>query len=170
MFPSIHTNRLQLRQLNLNDLDDLFELRFHDDVIKFIARKKSHDKNTIKQFILDRNADVATNKIVFWAIQQQEQSRLIGTISLWNFNDTKTVAEVGYELHPDYHNKGFMSEALEAVLEFGFTKLKLEAIEAFTDKNNTNSQLLLEKFNFKYDANKTDEGFPNNKIYINTND
>ena len=165
-FPQIKTDRLLLRQLNLNDIDDLFELRYHDDVIKFIARKKTNNKNSIKQFIIDRNEDVAIGKIMFWAIQQKGESKLIGTISLWSFNETKTIAEVGYELQPDCHNKGFMSEALEAVLEFGYAKLKIEAIEAFTDKNNTNSQLLLEKFNFKYEANRTDEGFPNNRIYI----
>ena len=103
---------------------------------------------------------------MFWAIQQKEESKLIGTISLWNFNEAKTIAEVDYELHPDFHHKGFMSEALESVIEFGFTKLELVTIEAFTDAKNINSQLLLKKFNFKYESYRKDKGFPNNKIYI----
>jgi len=168
--PNIKTKRLQLRALEANDLKDLFEVRFHEDVIKYIAREKPKDKNPIKQFIIDRNEDCKNGKILFWAIQKNDDAKLIGTICLWNFNATNTVAEVGYELHPEYHNKGFMSEALQAVLEYGFAKLKLKAIEAFTDKDNTNSQLLLEKFNFKYDANRVDKGFPNNRIYIKTND
>jgi len=168
--PRLKTERLQLRALQSSDADDLFEVRFHDEVIKFIAREKPTEKDTIKQFIVDRNEDFKNGKIVFWAIQKKENPSLIGTICLWNFNDTKTIAEVGYELHPEYHNKGFMSEALQVVLEFGFTSLKLYAIEAFTDKNNENSRLLLNKFNFIYDANRTDEGFPNNRIYIKTND
>lgn len=168
-FPKIKTERLTLRQLRGDDFEQLFDLRYHDEVLRFIARDVPENKDSIKQFITDRNEDCNNGKIVFWAIQEQNKSRLIGTICLWNFNAAKTVAEVGYELHPDFHNQGFMSEALQAVLAYGLKKMNLNAIEAFTDKDNTNSQLLLEKFNFKYDANREDEGFPNNKIYIKTN-
>lgn len=168
--PDIKTKRLQLRALEDNDIKDLFEVRFHDDVIKYISREKPKNETSIKQFISDRNVDCKNGKIVFWAIQKRNEEKLIGTISLWNFNDGKTVAEVGYELHPDEHRKGYMSEALQAVLVHGFNTLKLDAIEAFTNKNNRSSQKLLEKFKFKYDANRIDQGFPDNKIYIKAND
>jgi ribosomal-protein-alanine N-acetyltransferase len=39
------------------------------------------------------------------------------------FSSDKTMAEVGYELLPDYHRKGIMSEALSVVLEYGLNTL-----------------------------------------------
>jgi ribosomal-protein-alanine N-acetyltransferase len=120
----------------------------------------------MKTFINDRIQDVKKGKTCFWGISELGNTKLIGTICLWNFNSTKTVAEVGYELHPDYHKKGIMSEALNTVLNFGFKDLQLKTIEAFTSQYNQPSRKLLQKFNFKLDVNRVDEGFPDNLIYL----
>ncbi len=58
-----------------------------------------------------------------------------------------------------------MSEALHAVLDVGFNQINLEAIEAYTHKNNESSKSLLNKFSFKLEPHRKDEGFPNNLIY-----
>lgn len=166
---SILTERLNLRPLSLQDADDLIEVRFNEEVTKYIKRDKPNDKTEIVSFIKDRIVDVENGKILFWAISLIKTPKLIGTICLWNFNDNKAIAEVGYELHPDYHGQGFMSEALNAVLNYGFKELSLISIEAFTNKHNESSKMLLKKFKFILDAQRKDEGFPNNIIYTKQN-
>jgi len=162
----LNTNRLLLRNILEDDYQELFEIRFHPEVLKYIKREIIDDKAELKSFILDRIKDVESGKTCYWGISEFGNSKLIGTICLWNFNNTKTVAEIGYELHPDNHNKGLMSEAMEKVLNFGFKDLQLKTIEAFTSKHNEPSKKLLNKFGFYLEPNRIDEGFPNNIIYI----
>jgi ribosomal-protein-alanine N-acetyltransferase len=163
------TNRLSLRNITLDDYKDLFEIRFHPEVIKHIQRKKVEDEFELKNFISDKIQDIKNGDLCFWALSFLDCPKLIGTICLWNFNDTKTVAEIGYELYPDYHGKGLMSEALEVVLNFGFKNLKLTTIEAFTSQHNESSKALLKKFDFNIEASRKDEGFSNNIIYTKHN-
>ncbi|WP_239001346.1 GNAT family N-acetyltransferase [Elizabethkingia anophelis] len=78
--------------------------------------------------------------------------------------DRKT-AEVGYDLKPLYHGKGIMSEALVAVIEFGFSTLGLDKIEAFTSRYNEASKSLLLKHNFILNPERTDEDNLDNLIF-----
>lgn len=166
MLEELKTSRLLLRSLTLEDAKDLYHLRYHPEVLKYIKRKKVKHVSEIQQYIAERIQDTLDEKIYYWGIADPKDSKLMGTICLWNINNIKTVAEVGYELHPDYHKKGFMSEAMSAVLNFGFKTLQLNAIEAFTNKHNEGSIKMLNSFDFKRDAHRKDEGFPNNLIYI----
>jgi len=164
--PELKTNRLLLRKILVADLDDLQNVRYHPEVLRHIRRDVIDDKKKIESYILDRQKDIKTGKIYYWVISKLEDPKFIGTICLWNFNNEKTIAEIGYELHPDYHGKGLMSEAMEKVLNFGFKDLQLKTIEAFTSKHNEPSKKLLNKFGFYLEPNRIDEGFPNNIIYI----
>jgi len=58
-----------------------------------------------------------------------------------------------------------MNEALINVVDFGFKETNFTTIEAFTSYKNNSSIKLLEKNNFILQENRTDEGFPNNRIY-----
>ena len=57
-------------------------------------------------------------------------------------------AEIGYTLKPAYHKKRLMTEALEAILEYGFQKMGLRRVEAFLAANNIPSQKLMNNFGF----------------------
>jgi ribosomal-protein-alanine N-acetyltransferase len=147
------------------DVDDLQNLRNHPVVLNHIKRDVINNKNITKSYITDKQNEIENGNIYYWAISTLDNPKLIGTICLWNFNSTKTVAEIGYELHPTYHRTGLMSEAIDAVLEFGYESLNLTSIEAYTNRYNEPSKKILSKFEFNLDANRTDEGFPDNLIY-----
>ena len=66
---------------------------------------------------------------------------------------------------PEFHGKGLMSEAINCVLNYGFNDLNLEKIEAFTNKNNSNSIKLLQKTKFILNENRRDEKYPENLIF-----
>ena len=106
---------------------------------------------------------VNKNEGFYWLIEHNNE--VIGSIGLRHFNDDFSYAEVGYELHPDAHGKGFMSEALKKVLQFGFSSLNLNEIEAYTHKHNKDSINLLKRFNFQLRPDKKDNDFENNVIF-----
>ena len=164
-FPVLETERLTLRELNLEDAKAIFGLRTNKEVNEFIDRKTPNNLSEARAFIDLISNLTLNNEGVFWVIESKNNHQLIGTIGLRNFEDEEDYAEIGYELDPNYHQKGFMSEAFEAVLKFGFENLELKTIEAFTHQDNIASIALLEKQKFVLDPEKREEGFENNRSY-----
>ena len=164
-FPVLETERLTLRALNLDDAKAIFGLRTNKEVNEFIDRKTLNNLSEARAFI-NRISNLTINtKGVFWVIESKSNHQLIGTIGLRNFEDEEEYAEIGYELDPIYQQKGFMSEAFESILEFGFQEMELKTIEAFTHKNNSDSISLLKKQDFVFQPGIKDEGFENNISY-----
>jgi ribosomal-protein-alanine N-acetyltransferase len=164
-FPVLQTERLTLRELNLNDTKAIFRLRTKKEVVEFIDRKTLNNLSETRAFIERISKLTSNNKGVFWVIESKSNSQVIGTIGLRNFEDEENYAEIGYELEPSYQQKGFMSEAFNVVVEYGFKQMELKTIEAFTHKNNKASIALLEKQKFVFEPEIKDEGFENNISY-----
>ena len=146
-FSTIETERLILNEISMNDVDFLFEIRNNDENNKFIGRKKS-SLEEVKQFVVDRISDFKEKRGLIWMIYNKDAKQNIGSICYWNFNFETNTAEIGYELISDFQGKGFMQEALSKIIDFGFNKLNLQIIEAFTDENNKPSINALLKYNF----------------------
>ena len=164
-FPILTTERLNLRCLEVYDAQQLFKLRSNKRVNKYIVRTKQKNIEEIKAFISKINNGINNNEWIYWVITLKESPKLIGTICFWNFSTKKTVAEIGYELDPAFQGKGIMSEAIKKIVEFGFQEIELDAIEAYTHKKNNNSTKLLQKYNFKRDAERIDKENSDNIIF-----
>ena len=89
---------------------------------------------------------------------------MIGSISLWNFSADRKTAEVGYDLSPGFQGRGFMAEALAAILDFGFQQLSLDRVEAYTQWNNESSVKLLKNREFVLVEGITDEDNEDNRV------
>ena len=161
----LETERLVLKSINENQAEDILKIRSNAEINKFLKRIPPQTNYEALSFILTINKRVENKETIFWGISLKNQPELIGTICLWNFSEDRKTAEVGYELLPNYHRKGIMSEALKAVLNFGFNELYLNEILAFTNKFNENSKSLLIKNNFTLEEGRVDEGFPENLVF-----
>ena len=58
------------------------------------------------------------------------------------------MAEIGFELLPDFQGKGFMHEAIEKVLAYCFDVIQLQSIEAYAHADNEGSIKVLERNGF----------------------
>ena len=163
--PNIETNRLQLHKIEKHHVDIVFNLRSNKIVCKYIARPLCKDREEAQLHIDKVTSQLKSDISITWVIDLKKDKVSIGTICLWNFSEDRKKAEVGYDLMPEFHHKGIMSEALQAVVDFGFKTLQLNTIEAYTSYKNKNSIGLLEKQGFKLQEELRDEGFPNNRIY-----
>lgn len=159
------TDRLILRTLTEFDSFEVLGIRSHPVINQFLHRDSPKNTFEALDFILNIQRKSANGEIFFLGIALQNKPELIGTICLWNFSGDRKTAELGYELLPEYHGKGIMSEAVTFILNFGFEDLNLSKIEAFTNKNNLNSIQLLQKFNFTLNVNRKDEKYPENLIF-----
>ena len=143
-FPMLTTEWLTLRQLLESDVEEIFLLRSDRTVNKFLDRKPSETLEDALNFI----KNIKKNELLYWAITQTNNGKLIGTICLFDFSDELDKCEIGYELLTDYQGQGIMSEATQKIIEFAVHTLGIKTIDAVTHKDNQSSTKLLQKFNF----------------------
>ena len=153
-YPVLNTERLSLRKLSIDDANGIYFLRSDERVNKYIDRPRAESLEDAHNFINKTNHAIENNDCIDWAITFNDDSKLIGSICLWNISIEENKAEVGYELLPSFQGKGIAEEAMLAVLDYGFNIMSLNKIEAYTHKENVASTKLLEKFNFIRDLNE----------------
>jgi ribosomal-protein-alanine N-acetyltransferase len=134
-------------------------------VNEFVKRPSAETQEKALKFIQKINTGIDNQNAYYWKITERNKDKMIGSICLWNFSKDHKTAEIGYDLSPDYHGKGIMNESLKNVIEFGFRKLNLDLIGAYTHKQNTNSTKLLERNGFSLVKGKKDEHNPDHIIY-----
>lgn len=148
-FPVLSTARLHLRALSMSDEKEIFRLRSDEGVNKYLDRTRSASIEEVRDFILKRVSAINNKDVLYWAIAQKTNDRLVGTICYFNISNEDRKAEIGFELLPEFQGAGIMREALSTVIEFGINTMKLQRIEAYVHCENARSITLLKKFNFK---------------------
>lgn len=164
-FPQIETDRLLLRQFRKEDKYDVYKLRSDKRVSEFIHRKLCNSYDEALTYINLCNTFISKNESVIWAVCTLNEGKFIGTICLWNILREHLRCEIGFEVFPEYQGKGFMSEAVENILRFGFNDMNLHSIEGRVIPGNVRSIKLLEKFGFVKEGQFRDYFFHKGKFY-----
>jgi [ribosomal protein S5]-alanine N-acetyltransferase len=152
IFPILYTDRLILRQISANDVNEIISLRSNKEAMKYIDRALIESAEAALLLIQKIIDGVNNNEAITWAIALQKDYLLIGTIGFWKIDKEHHRAEIGYMLHPHHQQKGIMHEALLAILNYGFREMKLHSIEANVNPSNEVSKKLLEKNKFVQEA------------------
>ncbi len=164
-FPTIATPRLKLRRLEPSDCREISFLRTDPEVNRWVQRSRAETQDKALAFIEKINRGFQENNMYYWCICLVPQKEMLGSICLWNFSEDRTIAETGYDLHPEFQGKGIMQEAMRAVLNFGFEHLALENILAYTHRENIPSRKLLERNRFQVRTDLVDAHQAHNVIY-----
>ncbi|MBI1308206.1 MAG: GNAT family N-acetyltransferase [Bacteroidetes bacterium] len=165
-FPILISERLRLRRISYADRKEIYFLRSDDVVNQFIARTQAENIGDADRWIERINNHIDEGKIFNWAITLTGNKELIGTICLWNFSADRKTAEVGYDLKPDFYQKGIMSEALKTVIHYAKEVLFLKRISAYTHVQNNASINLLKRNGFNLQTEIRDPDFEHNRIYF----
>ena len=158
-FPILATERLILRQLVINDEQEIFILRSDKEVNKYLDRQVSNTIDEARNFINKINENINKNDSLYWAITLGDRNLLVGTICLFSFSDEDGKCEIGYELLTNFQGKGIMKEAAEKVIDYAFNTIKVQKIEAIFHRDNQRSISLLEKLLFT-NSNEADKTNP----------
>src|ERR1700759_1326145 len=94
-FPILTTKRLTLRQLVMNDEQEIFALRSDSEINKYLDRKKASTIDDARNFINIVNENIHKNDSVYWAITFSDKNILLGTICLFSFSDENDKCETG---------------------------------------------------------------------------
>ncbi len=144
------TPRLVLRALVQGDAEVIYHLRSVPENLHYVDMVAYRDVSRAARFIDRVMRDVSREQVYFWGMEEEASGTLVGTICLWSFSEDRKWAEVGYELLPDHKKRGFMTEALTAILSFSKEKIGLEGLRAITHPAHTASIDLLTRHHFLY--------------------
>ena len=152
-FPSLTTNRLLLRQIQPQDVEALFATFSDEEAMQFYGHEPHRSLDDTRALIEQIQARYARQEAIRWGITLKGEDRVIGSCGFYHFDAGFHRAETGYELHRVFWGQGMMTEAMSAILTFGFTELGLHRIEAIIDIANERSKGLLLKLGFTYEGN-----------------
>lgn len=151
-FPPLATERLVLRQINQDDLDGVMAMRGNPDTMRFIPRPLVRSAEEGLAHIATIESAWETNTAINWVITLKHTDAFMGIIGLYRIKPENHRAELGYMLLPEHHNKGYVTEAIDAVLAFGFDRVNFHSIEAIIDPENHASERVLQKNGFVKEA------------------
>ena len=147
-FPILETDRLILRQVTNDDAGSLLKYLSDKEVMNYVGLEPfksiedSLDEISWYQSILEKKTGIR------WGITLKNQGEVIGSCGFLNWVARHYRSEIGFELSKDYWGKGIASEALKAVIQYGFEEMNLQRIEALIEPPNIPSQKLVEKHGF----------------------
>jgi ribosomal-protein-alanine N-acetyltransferase len=151
-FPLLETERLVLRKTTFEDAQSYFELRSNAAAMKHICKPLQTSIEESKAMIYKINEMLSLNDGISWAVCLKTDNIMIGSVSFHRIEKEHYRAEIGYMIHPDYWRQGIVSEALQAIINYGFNTIQFHSIEAHIDPTNIGSEKLLQKFSFVKEA------------------
>ena len=158
-FRELETDRLLLKNISPDDRD-------------FIYRQFSNDE--INRYLFDAEPLVDINgadEIIGFYMQPEPRLRhrwilvkkidgvKMGTCGFHCWDKSIGCCDVGYDLFPDFWGKGYMSEAMRAILAFAGNDMKIRQINACVYVDNIKSIQLVEKLGFIFHGQMKDETF-----------
>jgi len=159
--PIIAAPRVVLRWISENDIDGLYEIFSNPQVMRYWSTVPLPDREAaaaLQREIAEGNERETMFK---WGIALRESNTVIGTTTLFNLNLDNGRAELGYAMAHAYWGKGYMNEALKALVSYAFEVMELRRLEADVDPRNTASIRTLERLGFQR------EGFLRERWHVN---
>ena len=163
-FPILSTTRLILSQPTVADTEDVIlqmnstsEISENTLTLPFPYHKQHAD-----YWFQMAEFSFKKKEAFIFGIREKENLKLIGAVGL-HLDVAHHKAEVGYWLGKSFWNNGYVSEALQEVLKFGFEELKLNKIYASHFHHNPASGKVLEKNGFVLEAELKQEILKNGK-------
>lgn len=147
LFPTLQTKRLELIEITEFHSGDIFKIFSEHQMTKYYNMlpliNGTEAQNIIQHFSNKFESDAG----IRWGIALKGQQNIIGTCGFNNFTKHHR-ANLGYDLQSAFWNNGLITEALSALLNFGFDTLELNRIEAEVMQGNLASNKVLAKLNF----------------------
>ena len=149
----LETERLILRRFTEADAEDMYWNWTNDpEVTKFLtwpAHKCIEDADGYIRYCLEAYEEDNTYQ---WGIELKETGELFGNISVVSMDERAEAVELGYVIGRRFWGKGYMAEAVKAVIAYFFEKAGANRVFAKHDVNNPNSGRVMQKAGMTYEG------------------
>lgn len=157
---TIETARLKLRPWTVDDLEAIWPVVSDPTFPRFMSWRAHEDKSETREWLEGSARVVSSNEEIRWAIECD--GKAIGAIGLheitWQVRAFRLDrAELGYWLAPSHQKQGYMTEAVQAVVRFGFDTIGLHKIMVTCMAENAASRRVIEKAAFRWVGRAEDD-------------
>lgn len=144
----IETKRLKLTGFSPEDMSFIFENKSKNEIKKILGHRTEEDY--LKEEYKYQNGYASYNRsFLLFLLSEKTSNTIIGRCGLHNWNKEHNRAEIGYNmLDENFKEQGFMTEAVRAIIDYGFNTLKLHRLEALVGSNNAPSLKIIENNHF----------------------
>lgn len=151
VFPVLRTRRLELRELTTADAPWYLAHFSHPEVVRgtgFPAQEGIEGAlGEMDQYVIGL---FERREGIRWGLVLAGTDTLVGTAGIFSWTDApEPLAEIGYDLGPEWWGTGLMAEAVAAITEYAFGTLGLACLEAFVLDGNGRSCRTLERAGFR---------------------
>lgn len=138
-----------MRWASEDDVDALFEIFSDPQVMRYWSSGPLQNREAaaaMQREIVQHNLSDTQMK---WGLALRDTNKLIGTVTLFNLSRSNGRAEIGYAMGSAYWGKGYMNEALKALIVHAFDVMNFRRLEADVDPRNDASIRTLERLGFQ---------------------
>lgn len=160
-FPIIDAQRLRLRWIEEPDLEQLHAIFSDPQVMRYWSTPPLQNLDEAFELLKEIQTSNRQGMILKWGVALKPSDKLIGTVTLFHLDQNNGRAEIGYAQARTYWGKGYINEALQALLKYCFEELNLRRLEADVDPRNIPSIKTLERLGFQK------EGFLRERWHVN---
>jgi ribosomal-protein-alanine N-acetyltransferase len=148
----LETQRLKLFLFDQQSYDDIFALSSKQEIMQIFGHQNDEEYE-LECARYKGGFSTYNLTIQFFQLMEKETNVVIGWAGYHSWAKQHHRAEIFYSLKKDeYKRKGYMSEALTPILDYGKTEMDLHRIEAFVATDNIASNRLMEKYGFQKEA------------------
>ena len=159
--PVIITPRVVLRWISEDDVDGLYRVFSDPQVMRYWSTGPLANGEAAAELQREIAEGNQNGTMLKWGLALRDSNTMIGTTTLFNLSLDNGRAEIGYALARAYWGKGYMNEALQALLSHAFEVMQLRRLEADVDPRNSASIRTLERLGFQR------EGFLRERWHVN---
>lgn len=152
-FPILESNEYILKNIEVSNLEELFQIYSNDQVFKFCGILPKNNKETVKNMINHFERDFQKQTRVKWGIFSiNDINKLLGIIEVFDINKKVKMVTIGYYLAEDSWGKGIATNAVKILIEFLFNNVKVNRIQAEVMPLNETSKRVLLKNGFHHEG------------------
>ena len=144
----LETNRLYLRQIRIDDYNDICSIL--QDINVMYAWQHAFSDQEVSEWINENITRYTRDGYSYWAVMEKDNQKLIGVTGLIaeQANNEEYVG-IGYIYNKSHWNKGYAFESASACVKYAFDTLRLDEITAQIRPDNLPSRRLAEKLSMK---------------------
>ena len=149
----LHTPCLKLRKLTAEDAPVYYDrLGSSCAVSKYMLWNPHTSPSESEEWIQSILQRYTSGKCYYWGIAKKDTDDLIGAITLLRFDESTSCCSFAYMLAESCWGQGYGTEALTAVIDFGFSRLKLDTIIADHMVENIASGKVMQKAGMQFQS------------------
>jgi len=158
-FRELETDRLLLKNISHEDRNFILSQFSNEQVNRYLFDAEPITDNNGADEIIDFYLQAEPRNQHRWVLNKKNDGEKLGTCGFHCWDKTSGSCDVGYDLFPDFWGKGYMLEAMEAIIAFARSDMNVSFINARIYVENDRSIKLSEKLGFVFSGQTKDEFF-----------